>query len=127
MDSSGSGAYLCSGLYPLDPLYISRRYESVWAIPIRAGIFGTVSESSQQDCFRTPILIHFRKLGHPWVAWEWGADALMGAVYRLSGLSGIAMLYGVSVAAAVWMWFRLNRAVGGNSHIFPVCSSPWRR
>jgi len=56
----------------------------------------------------------FSKPGEPWVAWEWGADVLMGAVYRVSGLGGIALLYGLSIGASVWMWFRLNRAAGGN-------------
>ena len=56
----------------------------------------------------------FSKPGEPWVAWEWGADVLMGAVYRVSGLGGVALLYGLSIGAAVWMWFRLNGAAGGN-------------
>ena len=56
----------------------------------------------------------FSKPGQPWVAWEWASDVLMGAVFRLSGLAGVALLYGISIAAAVWMWFRLNRAVAGN-------------
>jgi hypothetical protein len=56
----------------------------------------------------------FSKPGQPWIAWEWGADVLMGAVYNVSGLGGIALLYGLSIAASVWMWFRLNQAAGGN-------------
>jgi hypothetical protein len=40
----------------------------------------------------------FSKPGEPWVAWEWGADVLMGAVYRVSGLAGVALLYGLSSA-----------------------------
>jgi len=56
----------------------------------------------------------FSKAGEPWVAWEWGADVLMGAVFRVSGLAGVALLFGLSIAASVWMWFRLNRAAGGN-------------
>jgi len=56
----------------------------------------------------------FSKPGEPWVAWEWGADVLMAAVYRASGLGGVALMYGLSIGAAVWMWFRLNRAAGGN-------------
>ena len=56
----------------------------------------------------------FSKPGEPWIAWEWGADALMGATNRISGLGGVALLYGLSIGVAVWMWFRLNRAAGGN-------------
>lgn len=56
----------------------------------------------------------FSKPGGPWVAWEWGADVLMGAVYRLSGLGGVALLYGLSISASVWLSFRLNGEAGGN-------------
>lgn len=56
----------------------------------------------------------FSKPGAPWIAWEWGADVLMGAVHRISGLGGVALLFGLSIGAAVWMWFRLNRGAGGN-------------
>ena len=68
---------------------------------------------------RTGLLTHadpysFSKAGQPWIAWEWGADLLMAAVYRGSGLGGVAVMYGLSIAASVWMWFRLNRAVEGN-------------
>jgi hypothetical protein len=56
----------------------------------------------------------FSKPGAPWIAWEWGADVLMGATNRISGLGGVALLYGLSIGAVVWMWFRLNRRAGGN-------------
>jgi hypothetical protein len=56
----------------------------------------------------------FSKPGEPWVAWEWGADVLMGAVYRAAGLAGIALMYGLAIGASVWMWFRLNQAAGGD-------------
>jgi len=56
----------------------------------------------------------FSRPGEPWVAWEWGTDVLMGAVSRVAGLAGIALMYGLSIAASIWMWFRLNRAAGGN-------------
>jgi len=56
----------------------------------------------------------FSKLGEPWVAWEWGADVLVGAVSRFSGLGGVALLFGLCIGASVWMWFRLNRVAGGN-------------
>jgi len=56
----------------------------------------------------------FSKPNQPWIAWEWGADVLMGAVCDAAGLAGIALLYGLTISASVWMWFRLNRAAGGN-------------
>jgi hypothetical protein len=56
----------------------------------------------------------FSKPAEPWIAWEWGADVLMAAVYRVSGLGGVALMYGLAIAVSVWMWFRLNRNAGGN-------------
>ena len=56
----------------------------------------------------------FTKPGAPWISWEWGSDVLMGAVYRASGLAGVALMFGLCIAASVWMWFRLNQAAGGN-------------
>jgi hypothetical protein len=56
----------------------------------------------------------FSKPNAPWVAWEWGSDVLMGAVYRLGGMAGVALLYGSCIAGSVWMWFRLTRAIGGS-------------
>ena len=56
----------------------------------------------------------FSKPGQPWIAWEWGADVLMGTVSRVAGLDGIALLYGLTISASIWMWFRSNRAAGGN-------------
>jgi len=55
----------------------------------------------------------FTMQGKPWLAWEWGADVLMGSVHRVSGLSGVAMLYGLAIASGVWLWFRLHRQAGG--------------
>ncbi len=52
--------------------------------------------------------------GHPWFAWEWGSDVLMGAVHRLDGMSGVALLYGLAIGACSWFWFQLHWAVGGN-------------
>ncbi len=56
----------------------------------------------------------FSKPGGTWIAWESGADVLMGALHKISGLAGVASLYGLAIGASVWMWFRLNRAAGGN-------------
>jgi hypothetical protein len=56
----------------------------------------------------------FTRSGEPWFAWEWAADAAMGAVHRAGGLRAVALFYAVAIAAGVWMWFRLHWAMGGN-------------
>jgi hypothetical protein len=56
----------------------------------------------------------FSKAGQPWFAWEWGADAVMGAMHRLGGLRYVAALYAVLISICTWLWFRLHWAVGGN-------------
>lgn len=56
----------------------------------------------------------FTKAGAPWFAWEWAADAAAGAAHRAAGLRGVAFLYAAAIAAGVWMWFRLQWAMGGN-------------
>lgn len=52
--------------------------------------------------------------GQPWFAWEWGADALMGAAHRAGGLAYVAGLYAVVLGACTWLWVRLNWAAGGH-------------
>jgi len=66
----------------------------------------------------------FSKNGAPWIAWEWGADVLMGAVHRMAGLDGVACLFGLGIGAAVWMWFRLNWAAGGSFPLAAVFAVP---
>jgi hypothetical protein len=56
----------------------------------------------------------FSKPGEPWVAWEWGADVFMGLTHLRAGLGGVALMYGLAIAACVAMWFRLSTAAGGN-------------
>jgi hypothetical protein len=66
----------------------------------------------------------FSKQGAPWIAWEWEADVLMGAVHRAAGLDGVACLFGLGIGAAVWMWFRLNWAAGGSFPLAAVFAVP---
>jgi hypothetical protein len=66
----------------------------------------------------------FSKPGQPWVAWEWGTELLMGAIHHRAGLAGIALLYGLCIAACVWMWFRLSRAAGGNLLVVGIVAVP---
>ncbi|MDQ6698996.1 MAG: hypothetical protein M3Z36_02275 [Acidobacteriota bacterium] len=66
----------------------------------------------------------FTRAGAPWFAWEWGSDVLMGAVHRSLGLTGVAFLYGLAIAAGVWLWFRLNWIAGGNFLFACVLAAP---
>ena len=56
----------------------------------------------------------FSRPHQPWLAWEWLSDVLTAAVHRGAGLGGVVFLYGLFIAAGVWLWFRLNWDVGGN-------------
>jgi hypothetical protein len=56
----------------------------------------------------------FTMAGSPWFAWEWGSDVLVGTIHQKWGLTGIAFFYGCTIAAGVWLWFRLNWLSGGN-------------
>jgi hypothetical protein len=78
---------------------------------------------------RTGVLPHtdpysFSRAGQPWFAWEWLADVLMGGVHQAAGLTGVVMLYGLAIAAGVWLWFRLNWDVGGNFLLACALASP---
>ncbi|MFN7933846.1 MAG: hypothetical protein U0R19_10985 [Bryobacteraceae bacterium] len=66
----------------------------------------------------------FTKPGQPWFAWEWGADAIMGAAHRSNGLPGVALLYAALSASCVWLWFRLHWMAGGNFFLACVMASP---
>lgn len=66
----------------------------------------------------------FSRAGEPWIAWEWGADAMAGLAHRLAGLNGVAFLYVLAIGASVWMWFRLNWAAGGNFLIACLFAAP---
>jgi hypothetical protein len=78
---------------------------------------------------RTASLPHtdpysFSRAGQPWLDWEWLSDVLSGTVHQAFGLSGIAMFYGLAIAAGVWLWFRLNWDVGGNFLFACALASP---
>ncbi len=66
----------------------------------------------------------FSKPGAPWMAWEWGSDVVMAAAHQVAGLGGVAFLYGLAIAASVWMWFRLNWATGGNFLLACLFAAP---
>lgn len=66
----------------------------------------------------------FSRAGQPWFQWEWGADALTGAAHGFNGLRGVALMFGVAIAACTWLWFRLHWASGGNFFLACLMASP---
>ena len=66
----------------------------------------------------------FSKPGQPWLAWEWGSDAVMGWMHGLDGLRGVASLFALLAAAAAWMWCRLNFAAGGDFFLTALLAAP---
>jgi hypothetical protein len=66
----------------------------------------------------------FSRAGEPWFAWEWAADAAMGVAHRAGGLGGVAWFYGLAIAAATWLWFRLHWAVEGDFLLACLLASP---
>jgi hypothetical protein len=62
--------------------------------------------------------------GQIWMAWEWGSDAIMGWMYDLDGLRGVVSLFALTVAAAAWMWCRLNFAAGGDFFLTALLAAP---
>jgi hypothetical protein len=66
----------------------------------------------------------FTRAGQPWVAWEWAADCLMGAVHRVAGLSGLAWIFAVAIGFVTWLWVRLSWVVGGNFFLACLFASP---
>ena len=55
----------------------------------------------------------FSKPGAPWFAWEWAADAAMGLANRW-GLTAVAALFALAIAAVSWIWARLQFAMDGD-------------
>ena len=66
----------------------------------------------------------FTRAGQPWMAWEWGADCIMGAAEQRAGLTGVAWIFVVTIAAVTWFWFRLNWVVNGNFLFACLLASP---
>src|SRR5437588_172287 len=56
----------------------------------------------------------FSKAGQPWIAWEWGSDVLLGLAHRIDGLRGVALLIALAISACIWLYCRLQFAVGGD-------------
>lgn len=56
----------------------------------------------------------FTRSGQTWFAWEWGSDALMGWAHKTAGLSGVALLFALTLALCTWLWVKLSFASGGD-------------
>jgi hypothetical protein len=56
----------------------------------------------------------FTRTDERWFAWEWLADIAMGATHRAGGITMVAFLYAVVLAACTWLWFQLHWTLNGN-------------
>jgi hypothetical protein len=66
----------------------------------------------------------FSRAGEPWLAWEWGADVLMGLAHRIDGLRGVTILFALAISMCAWMWCRLNFAAGGDFFLTALLAPP---
>ena len=66
----------------------------------------------------------FSRPGGEWYAWEWAADAAMGAVHQRGGLKGVVILYLGVIALCSWLWVRLHWACGSNFWAVCLFASP---
>ena len=66
----------------------------------------------------------FTAASKPWFAWEWLADITVGTIYQFAGLAGVALFYASALATAVWLWFQLNWAAGGNFLFAALFAAP---
>jgi hypothetical protein len=57
----------------------------------------------------------FSAEGEPWYAWEWLADAGMGAIHRVSGLRGLVAVTAIVIALAFSIAQRLGLRLGGGA------------
>ena len=56
----------------------------------------------------------FSVAGRGWHNQQWGAEVIFGAVWRLGGWDGLALLWGLMVGAAAWCVFLACRSSGAN-------------
>lgn len=66
----------------------------------------------------------FSRPGGEWYAWEWAADAAMGAAHQRAGLRGVALLYLGAIGLCTWLWVRLHWACGANFFLVCAFASP---
>jgi len=66
----------------------------------------------------------FSRPGGAWFAWEWAADAAMGAAHRSGGLAGVVLLYLGAIGLCSWLWVRLHWACGSNFFVICLLASP---
>ena len=51
--------------------------------------------------------------GRPWYAWEWLYDALLGAIYGITGLNGVVFVSALVIALTLALAFRFTLVRGG--------------
>ena len=56
----------------------------------------------------------YTREGAPWFAWEWLSDAGFGALHRLAGLSGVALIAALTIALTAAGAAHLALSMGGN-------------
>jgi hypothetical protein len=66
----------------------------------------------------------FLSTGRPWFAWEWASEILMALFQRWQGLTGVAFLFTLAIAASIWLCFRLHLRLGGDFFLACVMASP---
>jgi hypothetical protein len=66
----------------------------------------------------------FSRAGGAWFAWEWAADAAMGAAHRWRGLTGVVFLYLTALGLGSFLWVRLHWASGGNFWLVCAMAAP---
>ena len=64
----------------------------------------------------------FSRPGGEWYAWEWAADAAMGAAHRGAGLAGVAVLYLAAIGFCTWLWVRSRKPTRTRSSSIPAMS-----
>ena len=67
-------------------------------------------------------IFSFSRPGVPWVAHEWLSEALMGAVFRLAGWSGVLILMAASLGLAGWLMVRRVAASLSGISLVMVCA-----
>lgn len=66
----------------------------------------------------------FLATGRPWYAWEWAAEIVMGLFHKWQGMSGVVLLFTMTIGVVIWMCFRLHLRMGGDFFLALAMASP---